>query len=208
MSLPFRLLLISDRNRMGDQPVALVARLVRSGLRAFQWREKDLAPAENRVFLEQLTSLVKTKRCRVFVNDRVDLALALGLDVHLAESSIPTSEARRILPPETLIGRSTHSPDGARRAELEGADFVTFGPVYDTPSKRPFGPPQGTDRLRQACGAVSIPVLALGGVTAANTAECLAAGAQGVALIGAVWGAPDPVRALLDLKAAVGEGTD
>ncbi len=222
--VPFRLYLISDRTRMGPDPVAAVATLARSGLSALQWREKDLSPADNLGWLRAIGRAVGGSSVRgapgsgggdsggvpdaggptgdgprfhLFVNDRADLALAAHCDLHLAETSIPTALARALLPPERLIGRSTHAIEGALQAAREGADFVTFGPVYDTPSKRSFGPPQGIALLRTVCSSLSLPVFALGGVTLERIPECIEAGAHGVAMIGAVWDGPDPAAALL-----------
>lgn len=201
--LPFRLYLISDRSRMGPDPLGLLAALARSGLRAAQWREKDLSAAETYEILSRAEPFPPT--FHLFVNDRADLAQALALSLHLTEASLPTEAARRLLPRPALIGRSTHSLEGAGRAQREGADFVTFGPVYETPSKRPYGPPLGLDRLREVCSSVALPVFALGGITEERVEACRGAGAYGVAVIGAVWGAADPARALRDLRTAVGD---
>jgi len=218
MSFPFRLYVISDRARMGDDPASAVASLAQVGLRAFHWREKDLTPAETYGRVAEIaqridaTGLLRadpcgnaeapTDRFRLFVNDRADLALSLCLDLHLTESSLPTQAVRGILHPGQLIGRSTHGLEGARRAESEGADFVTFGPVYDTFSKRIYGPPAGLASLREVCSSLTIPVFALGGVNAARVAECRRAGAAGVAVVGAVWNADDRVQAVRELLAA------
>lgn len=206
MSPPFELYVISDRRRMGGDPAGAVVDLVRAGLRAFQWREKDLTPRESyRLLLDLKERLADEARsCEIFVNDRADLSLALGVHLHLTEASIPTRVARAILPGGCRIGRSTHSPDGALEAKQEGADFALFGPVYDTPSKRPFGPPLGLEALRRVCTEAALPVFAVGGVTAERIPECLEAGAAGAAVIGAVWDAADPASALRRLLRAFG----
>ncbi len=125
----------------------------------------------------------------MLVNDRLDVALATGADgVHLRVSSLPVHEVRATVSVKGLnnflIGVSTHSIEEARTAEAGGADFIVAGPVYDTPSKRPYGAPLGVERFAQICQAVKLPVLALGGITLANYQEPLRHGAAGIAAIG------------------------
>jgi thiamine-phosphate pyrophosphorylase len=126
---------------------------------------------------------------RVLVNDRLDVAMAAGADgVHLRASSIPAREVRAVAAKkgldDFLIGVSTHSIAEARLAEEGGADFIVCGPVYDTPSKRAFGPPLGLDVFAEIRGAVNIPALAIGGINLSNYHELLLRGAAGVAAIG------------------------
>ena len=141
----------------------------------------------------------------LLVNDRLDVALAAGADgVHLGTASMPPAAVREITPPGFLVGVSTHSPEEVRAAGAAGADYVCFGPVYETPSKKAYGPPAGLEALGEAAGAEgSVPVLALGGVKAGRVPELLGAGARGVALISAVFGAPDPEGATRRLLAAI-----
>ncbi|MGH9561270.1 MAG: thiamine phosphate synthase, partial [Terracidiphilus sp.] len=126
---------------------------------------------------------------RVMINDRLDVALAAGASgVHLGHESIPTADVVRWCrsgnaPEDFLIGVSCHGMEDVHRAEAAGANYVVFGPVFDTPSKRTFGPPQGIAKLEEACRSARIPVVAIGGVDAANAAECLSAGAAGIAAI-------------------------
>lgn len=120
----------------------------------------------------------------MLVNDRLDVALATGADgVHLRTTSLPVSEVRRTFA-NFLIGVSTHSLAEARAAEEGGADFIVCGPVYETPSKREFGPPLCLEKLAEVCRAVTIPVLALGGIKGSNFRRALDAGAAGIAGIG------------------------
>jgi thiamine-phosphate pyrophosphorylase len=119
------------------------------------------------------------------VNDRVDVALTAAADgVHLTSESMPAAIVRQLCSTEFLIGASTHSLVEARIAREGGADFVLFGPVFDTESKQKFGPPQGLEKLREVSSDLkTFPVIAIGGITVANSAECLRAGASGVAAI-------------------------
>jgi thiamine-phosphate pyrophosphorylase len=142
---------------------------------------------------------------RLLVNDRVDVALAVGADgVHLGGSSMPASVARKLLGEEALIGCSTHSEKELREAAGQGADFATFGPVYPTPSKAAFGPPVGVTALAGACGRSAIPVFALGGVGPHNVGEVMEAGAFGIALISGVVAAADPRGAAAELFTRIG----
>ena len=141
---------------------------------------------------------------RLLINDRIDVALAVGADgVHLPVDSFSSGDARALLGPGRLIGVSTHSLEQAQRASAAGADFVVFGPVFATPSKRPFGPPLGLEALAQAAGAVSVPVFAIGGVTAARADAVCRHGAHGIAAIAAVLEATDPTAAARALRRAL-----
>jgi thiamine-phosphate pyrophosphorylase len=138
----------------------------------------------------------------LLVNDRLDVALAAGAaGVHLPATGFAPEEARRLLPPGALVGVSCHSAEDVARAAAGGADFATFGPVFDTPSKRRFGAPVGLGRLAEAA-RLGLPLLGLGGVDLANAAQVVAAGAHGVAAIRAWLGAPDPGAAVRALVAA------
>jgi thiamine-phosphate pyrophosphorylase len=123
------------------------------------------------------------------VNDRLDVACAAGaVGVHLGENSLPPSEARKLINrggarANFLVGVSAHSLEGAMQAELACADYVIFGPVYTTPSKASFGEPRGVQRLKEICKRLTIPVLAIGGITLENAVECFVAGAAGIAAI-------------------------
>ena len=126
---------------------------------------------------------------RIHVNDRLDVALAARAGgVHLGENSLPPEEVRRLAKvvhrqKDFLIGVSCHSLEAAKAAEHGGADYLFFGPVFATPSKVGYGAPQGLKRLAEICRAVSVPVLAIGGITLENAADCLSAGASGIAAI-------------------------
>lgn len=193
----FSLYLITDRGQTGGRPlVEVVAKSLAGGVRAVQLREKDLPSRQLFELACRLRQLTREAGARLLINDRVDIAMASDADgVHLGVAGMPVREARRLLGNGRLIGYSSHGLEEALQAETEGADFVTFGPVYQTPSKMSYGAPLGVAHLQDACRALKIPVFALGGVKLATVAEIMAAGAHGVALISAIIAAPDPCRA-------------
>ena len=129
--------------------------------------------------------LTRGTKTRLLVNDRADIARAAGADgVHLTTRALEASIIRRAFGPDFLIGVSTHTPAEARAAREQGADFAVFGPVFDTPSKRAYGPPLGLESLRELAQKLSpFPLVALGGVTLDNASAALDAGASGVAAI-------------------------
>lgn len=182
--------------------LAAIAAAVGAGVHWVQLREKDLAARD----LARLTRMAVAcsaasdpasansvaLRPRVFVNDRLDVAVAeRAAGVHLGENSLPVGQAKRLLRnlsseadmPELLAGVSCHSLASAQAAAAAGADYIFFGPIFPTPSKQMYGPAQGLQRLGELCCAVNIPVLAIGGVNAQNAADCLGAGASGIAAI-------------------------
>ena len=202
----FRFYLIGDRTRCAGRSLAsALYQACRAGVRAVQIREKDLNTPDLLALTREVQSELGSLRPVLMVNGNLEVAAACGAQgVHLPESGVPVREARKALPPGTLIGRSTHGTESARVAEAEGADFVTFGPVYDTPSKAGFGPPKGLRALAETAGTVTIPVFALGGVTPGRARSCLEAGAHGVAAISAVLSQPDIPVAVRMFEKALG----
>ena len=150
-----------------------------------QIREKSLSARVLYELTTRAVALTRNSRTRLLVNDRFDIARAAGAaGVHLTERSLPAKIVRRICGEDFLIGVSTHSLETALKARAEGADIVVFGPVFETESKRAFGPPQGLEKLREVTAALKgFPVLAIGGVDLENVDECFHAGASGMAAI-------------------------
>ena len=173
----------------------------RNGASVVQLRLKEVPTAERvRVGREVIASVGDL--AMIVMNDDVAAAGTLGVTVHLGQDDGGVERAARA---GIRFGRSAGTPDEARRAETEGALYVGAGAVWSTPSKRDAGPPIGLDGLRAICRAVSIPVVAIGGVDGSNAADCVAAGARGVAVIRAVTELPR-LRALLEI--AVADGGD
>ena len=199
-----KLYLITDRHQVqkGHQLLQVVEELLQAGVRMIQLREKDLSAAELYPLAKKLRSLTHKHDSLLLINDRIDLAQAIGADgVHLGGHSLPVKIARQILGPNTLIGASTHSTVEAESAQCQGADFITFGPVFFTPSKERFGAPVGIETLQTICKSCKVPVYGLGGIKANNTRETLQAGAQGVAMISALLSSPEPAQAYRQIAA-------
>jgi thiamine-phosphate pyrophosphorylase len=154
-----------------------------------------------------LCSAAHERGALCIVDDRVDVALAVGADgVHVGADDLPVAAVRRLLGPDAVVGASARTVASARAAVADGASYLGVGPCYATDSKPGLPEPIGTDRLAEVAAAVEVPVVAIGGVTAAAVGQLLAAGARGVAVIGAVTRAADPAaatRELLDALAAV-----
>ena len=165
--IDFNLYLITDRLRnVEHRLVEVVEEALKGGVRAVQLREKDLPSRDLYELAYELRKVTTRYNARLFVNDRLDIAMAVDADgVHLGERSIPIHRARRVLGEKKLIGVSCHRLDELRQAEKEGADLAVFGPVFPTPSKAAYGEPLGIEMLRKAALSVRIPILAVPLVT-------------------------------------------
>jgi thiamine-phosphate pyrophosphorylase len=184
----------------------LVSAAVDAGVSLFQIREKSLSARVLYELTSRAVEITQNSRTRLLVNDRSDIARAAGADgVHLTSHSVPPKMVREIYGAEFLIGVSTHSLEEAQAARSAGADFIVFGPVFATESKRVFGEPQGLDRLRQITeGLGEFPVLPIGGIALDNFAACFQAGASGIAAIRLL---ADPEK-LKTISAAVKAGNE
>lgn len=205
--VPFRLYVVTDRHQTAERPLEEVLKAAaRGGVGAIQLREKDLSARELYALGVRVQDVLAPYHVPLFINDRLDVALALdAAGVHLAGHSLPTAMVRRVLGDRKIIGVSTHSLEQARCAAAEGADFIVFGPVFATPSKLTYGPPQGLQRLATIVRQVSIPVLAIGGIDPTNMPDVMQTGAHGVAMIRAVLAAPDPYAATCQLSLILAE---
>ena len=198
-----RLVVVTDRKRVRGSLLEVVRAALRGGATCVQLREKDLGARDLLALARPIREATEAASALFVINDRVDVALAAGADgVQLGWRSLSVAEARRIVGPAHRIGASTHEASEIVTLQGAGADFVTFGPVYDTPSKRGLVTPRGVRGLRSAVlAAGGLPVVALGGIREGRVAELRLAGACGIAVLSRVMASQDPegaVRRLLE----------
>jgi thiamine-phosphate pyrophosphorylase len=205
LTLSSRLLVVTDRRQTnGRSLVPLLQRVLTAGVPAIQLRERDLSARELVTLAREVQAVTASRSSQLLINDRIDVALALeGVGVHLRSTSLPVSVARQLLGAQRLLGVSVHAVEEAVQVESLGADYIVLGPIYETPSKQMFGPPLGIHTLEKACRLVRIPIIGIGGVTAARAREMRRAGAFGVAVITAILGATDVESAARELLDAV-----
>ncbi len=189
--------------------VRRIAQAVEGGVDLVQVREKDLPGGELLELVGEVARAV-AGRALLLVNERADVAAAAGADgVQLGENALPTPAARKVIGPDALIGRSVHSSDGALKARAGGADFVLVGAMYPTRS-HPEALPAGPGLMRSIAGlpevrASALPLIGIGGITAANVGEVIRAGAAGVAVISSILASPDPKGEARKLREAMAE---
>lgn len=173
------------------------------GCRMVQFREKEWSSGRLFPLAERLRARCRAAGVTFVVNDRVDLALALDADgVHLGQDDLPPERARPLLRPGMILGLSTHSPDQARAAQAAGADYVAVGSMFPTATKPDFQL-VGPELIRTIRPAIRVPLIGIGGITAANAGDVIGAGADGVAVISAVCAAVDPTAATRQLLTAI-----
>jgi thiamine-phosphate pyrophosphorylase len=204
-TLSSRLLVVTDRHQTNGRPlVPLLQEVFKAGGPIVQLRERDLSARELVRLAREVQAVTASNRSQLLINDRIDVALALeGVGVHLRSNSLPVSVARQLLGAQRLVGVSVHTIEEAIQVESQGADYIILGPIYATPSKQMFGPPLGIHTLEKACRLVRIPVIGIGGVTAARAQQMRRAGAFGVAVITAILGATDVESATRELLEVV-----
>jgi thiamine-phosphate pyrophosphorylase len=201
------LVLVTDDQRLRGralEDVALAAAL--GGASVVQLREKSRSHSGVVAAGARCRDAI-ADRAPIFVNGDVDAAFVLNAaGVHLPEDGISIAEARARLGPNALISRAVHSVEAAVQAERDGADLVQLGTIFATTS-HPGRAGIGVEGVRSVCSAVRVPVIAIGGITAANAADVMRAGASGVAVIGAILDAPDPQAAAAALREAIDTAT-
>lgn len=167
-----------------------------------QVREKDLAAREVLKIVRGVNQEAERKHVEVYINARFDLAVAALADgVHLPSEGLSVADVRRAAPASMKIGVSTHTMEEARAAEGSGADFITFGPIFETPSKKRYGSPLGLESLRRVLAAVRVPVFALGGIHAGNVERVMEMPVSGIGMISALALASDPARVVAKFRA-------
>ena len=193
---------ITDRKTSEVPILQHIRQIIRAGVDFLQIREKDLPARELYRLALKARAMARGHTTRILINDRLDIALAADLDgVHLAQTSMPADAIRaRVSKKGFLIGVSTHNRSEVEKALRQGVDYLVFGPVFQTPSKRQFGPPVTPSALREAVQHSNRPVFALGGIDLHNYLDCLKQGAAGIAGI-RLFQRPDP--GLGDLVSAI-----
>jgi thiamine-phosphate pyrophosphorylase len=185
----------------GRPPLDVVRAAVDGGATCVQVREKDVSSREYVARLLPVRELLRERGIPLFVNDRVDIALAVEADgIHLGQTDLPLTMARRIAGNRLIVGISCEAPHDAVEAERGGADYVSVSPVFATPTKTDTAPGLGLDGVRAIRAAVRVPVVAIGGINATNAAEVIRAGADGICVVSAIVSARDPRAAAATLR--------
>ncbi|MGH9138192.1 MAG: thiamine phosphate synthase [Acidimicrobiales bacterium] len=188
--------------------VELARAALDGGTPLLQVRVKDVSDRERFERTAEIADLCRTRGATCIVNDRADVAFAVGADgVHVGADDLPVTVVRQIVGSRLLIGGTARDPATARRLVAASADYLGVGPCYPTASKNGLPEPGGPERVRAVASAVDVPVVAIAGITADRVPELVAAGAWGVAVISAVRDADDPAQATKELLAALDEAT-
>ena len=186
--IDFKLYAITDRHRCAPTPlVDVIAELLDAGITAFQLREKDLSDTELMKLAHPIAELCRNYEAKLFINTHTSVAINVGATgIHLPANVESVGSVKAKTGDNFYIGCSVHSLDAVKKREAEGADFVTYSPIYQTASKPGYGPAVGTSSLAEVIKGVKVPVFALGGIIPARVPECLTAGAFGVAVMSGV----------------------
>lgn len=205
--IDFTYYLITDRSQCASDSLEThIDKACGAGLKAVQLREKDLSDKELFELAKKLRKVTERYNTKLFINDRVDIALMVGADgVHAREDSMSVDEIKKVNNNDLWVGRSTHSLESAKQAEKNGADFILFGPIFDTPSKRKYGRPKGLVALQEIKHFMKIPVFAVGGIDLDKAERCLDYNADGLAGISSVMRAENPAEILSSYKKILGQ---
>jgi thiamine-phosphate pyrophosphorylase len=205
--LPSPLYAIVDRSVAGGRDLPrLLEAILAGGARLVQLREKTMPASELFPLAQRLVRRCREVGAWLIMNDRADLALAVGAHgLHVGQDDLPARHARTLLRPGMILGVSTHDPQQARQAVTDGADYVAVGSIFPTATKAAFQL-VGTDLIRRVRPEVPVPLVGIGGITADNAASVLAAGADGVAVVSALCAAPDPEAATRVLLSRIAPG--
>jgi thiamine-phosphate pyrophosphorylase len=197
VTVDFNLYLITDRRRTRGRSLSVVLeQALKGGVKAVQLREKDLQSEELHKLSEEIRRITFLYGAKLLINGRADIARDVNADgVHLPQNGTPVEAAQKIIGPTRLIGMSCHDLDSAMLAQRSGADFITLGPVFLTPSKAVYGSPVGLECLEEAVSVLNIPVFGIGGITESNILQIMATGATGAALISTIMAAEQPQAA-------------
>jgi len=197
------LYLCTDRLLALGRPITqAVEQAIQGGVTMVQLREKDASTRDFYQVALEVQAVTRRHGIPLVVNDRLDIALAIGADgVHLGQGDMPIEVARRLVGSRMFIGISAATAESALAAQKAGADYIGTGPVYPTGSKDDAGDAIGIAQLAAVCGAVSIPVVAIGGISAGNTPGIMESGADGIAVISAILSQPDITLAAKALRA-------
>jgi len=196
MTLPSPLYVILDPDAARGRDLAsLLDAVLAGGGRLVQLRDKRVPMSDVYPLAARLRARCREAGALFIVNDRADLALAVDADgLHVGQDDLPAAAARRILPRRMVLGMSTHDPEQARRALADGADYVAVGSVFPTGTKEAFQL-VGPELVRKLRPEIPVPLVGIGGITADNAGQVVAAGADAVAVISAICAAPDPASA-------------
>lgn len=207
--LDFKLYAITDRHQCAPTPLTdVVSELLDVGVTAIQLREKDLSGIELVELARPIAELCRNYEAKLFINTSTEIALEIGATgVHLPENAASVTAVKAYRDDALYVGCSVHSLDAAQRREAEGADFVTYSPIYPTTSKPGYGPAVGITSLATVAEGVKLPVFALSGITPARVAACLTAGAFGVAVMSGVMSATSAGEQAKRYLDALGTGT-
>ncbi|MDR2798619.1 MAG: thiamine phosphate synthase [Treponema sp.] len=203
----FLLYLCTDRILSLGRPITeAVEAAIAGGVTMVQLREKEVSTGEFYRIALDVRTVTRHHHVPLVINDRLDIALAVSAEgLHIGQSDLPLSVARRLAGNRLFIGFSASTVEEARRAQAEGANYLGVGAVYPTGSKADAGEAIGLNRLAEICAAVNIPVVGIGGINAANAAEVMKTGAAGIAVISGILSKPDIQDAARNLRVIVNE---